>query len=424
MQRQRRLLIISQVFVPDPASVGQHLADVAAEMVRRGQDVTVITSARGYEDPSVRYPRRETWQGVEIIRLPFSSFGKRSLPIRLLGALSFLMQATVRGLLQRDVSHLLVSTSPPMATIVAIVLSALRRVPFTFWVMDVNPDQAIALGAVSKRSWPARLLEGLNRKALRRAENVVVLDRFMAERVRQKCDVPEMFVSPPWPHVDPGVAGEREGARRLREAWGLGDKTIFMHSGNHSPAHPLDRLLAAARSLEHRNDLVFLFVGGGLGKRDVEAAIEAGAHNVVSLPYQPLERLADSLAVADVHIVPFGDAMVGIVHPCKVYGAMAAARPILLIGPSACHVGELIEDHGIGWQVSHDAEALATRITEIADSVQTRPEELRRLGQRASEVIRHELTRERLCSHFCDILEGVAEESETEEAYEPTPELV
>src|SRR5215217_6380844 len=76
--RRKTLLIISQTFVPDPASVGQHMADVAAEMVRRGHRVLVYTSARGYENPNVKYPPRETFHGVQIRRLALSSFGKKS----------------------------------------------------------------------------------------------------------------------------------------------------------------------------------------------------------------------------------------------------------------------------------------------------------------------------------------------------------
>ncbi len=66
----KSFLIISQVYVPDPASVGQHIADAAAEMARRGYRVIVYASARGYDDPSKVYPRRETLNGVDVRRLP------------------------------------------------------------------------------------------------------------------------------------------------------------------------------------------------------------------------------------------------------------------------------------------------------------------------------------------------------------------
>ena len=77
--RPRTVVIFSQVFVPDPASVGQHIFDVAAELARRGFRVKVFTANRGYDDPSVVYPKFEVRDGVEIRRLPLSSFGKKSI---------------------------------------------------------------------------------------------------------------------------------------------------------------------------------------------------------------------------------------------------------------------------------------------------------------------------------------------------------
>ncbi|MBL8758119.1 MAG: hypothetical protein JNK35_06795, partial [Phycisphaerae bacterium] len=109
----KTFLIISQVYVPDPASVGQHVADAAAEMARRGYRVIVYASARGYDDPSRRYPAREHLNGVEVRRLPLSSFGKGSIAIRLLAQWIFLAQAVVRGLFTRGLAGVMVSTSPP-----------------------------------------------------------------------------------------------------------------------------------------------------------------------------------------------------------------------------------------------------------------------------------------------------------------------
>src|SRR6185369_4838842 len=148
----KTLLILSQVYVPDPASVGQHIADAAAEMVRRGHPVRVIASARGYDNPKNKYPLRELRDGVDIRRLPLSSFGKKSIPIRLLGAVMFLSQAFFRGLFTPRLGCIMVSTSPPMCSIVAVVLGKLRRVPVKYWMMDLNPDQVVALGKAKETS--------------------------------------------------------------------------------------------------------------------------------------------------------------------------------------------------------------------------------------------------------------------------------
>ena len=81
--------------------MGQHLHDAAREMVRRGWRVRVLTSARGYAEPSQRYPRRETIDGVEVRRLAWGSFGKQSLGARTAGGLLFLLQALLRGTFAR-----------------------------------------------------------------------------------------------------------------------------------------------------------------------------------------------------------------------------------------------------------------------------------------------------------------------------------
>jgi hypothetical protein len=111
-------VIVSQVYVPDPAAVGQYVADVAAEMVRRGYRTIVYTSARGYDDPSKAYLARETRDGVEVRRLPFSSFGKSSIAVRLAAQCLFLVQAVVRGLFTPGLCGLIEKVWPwfgPMA---------------------------------------------------------------------------------------------------------------------------------------------------------------------------------------------------------------------------------------------------------------------------------------------------------------------
>src|SRR4029077_17989300 len=94
----------------------------------------------------------------------------------------------------------------------------------------------------------------------------------------------------------------------FRARHGLNGKFVIMYSGNHSPANPLKTLLEAAVRLEKDDSLRFLFVGGGLGKREVESYIcQSGVKNIVSLPYQPLADLGSSLSAADVHVVSLGD---------------------------------------------------------------------------------------------------------------------
>src|SRR5690554_2728890 len=123
LARKSTILVLSQVYVPDPTSVGQHMHDAAKELARRGHEVCVLTAARGYEDPATRYPKRQNLDGVNIRRLPLSSFGKSSILIRLVGGISFTLQCIVHGLFIKNLQHIVVSTSPPMCPLAAVVLN-------------------------------------------------------------------------------------------------------------------------------------------------------------------------------------------------------------------------------------------------------------------------------------------------------------
>jgi glycosyltransferase involved in cell wall biosynthesis len=422
--RNPLLLVISQVYVPDPASVGQHMADVAEMMAARGHVVRVLTSSRGYENPRERYPARERRGGVDVVRLPLSSFGKRTVMHRLLGQMLFLLQVIVRGMFARGLSGILVSTSPPMAALAAIAIGTVRRAPITYWVMDLNPDQAIALGKVSGHNPLVKAMRWLNARIFARAAAVVVLDRFMAERIERQYKVhARLEILPPWPHIDCGsriedCGSECQSAIRnpnseidpatFREMHGLHGSFVVMYSGNHSPANPIGTLLNAALALRDDPRFVFMFVGGGLAKREVDDAIATyRPKNIRSVPYQPLAHLQQSLSAADLHVVTLGEAMVGIIHPCKIYGAMAVGRPVLLVGPRPSHAADLIDEHAIGWQVDHgDEPGLIDRLREV---VKLPRAELAAMGARAQQVVRRRFDKELLCGAMCDVLESTVD---------------
>ncbi len=400
------LLILSQVYVPDPASLGQHMHDAAAEMARRGFRVVVYTSARGYDDSSMKYPKRETLDGVEIRRLPLSSFGKKSIAIRLLGGILFLIQAMLRAVWTRNLACILVSTSPPMCSFAGVTIARIRRVPVKYWAMDLNPDQMIAMGKTKPTDFAARVFDWLNRQILRRAASVVALDRFMAQRLEAKTPVgSRMAVIPPWPHIDQSDEPIAHEVNPFRRDQKLDGKFVIMYSGNISPAHPVTAVLEAAVNLRDDPRLLLLFIGGGLGKREIEEAIaKHKLTNIRLLPYQPLETLHFSLSAGDVHLVTMGDNMVGIVHPCKVYGAMAVGRPVLFLGPSPCHISDILEQSRIGWHIpSGDGAAATATIRRLMD---TPPAELADIGRRAQKMTSEQLSKKALCKQFCDVLEA------------------
>lgn len=397
-----RLLVISQVYAPDPAAVGQYVTDACEEMVAQGWEVVVYTSARGYDDPSQTYPARETRRGVSVRRLPLSSFGKHSIAIRLAAQLLFVIQAMVHAVFAGRFTALLVSTSPPFAGFCGALLSIIKCVPMTWWVMDLNPDQMIAAGKLSKRSVLARVFDWMNRVTIYRARKIVVLDRFMKDRVVAKTPgvsetATKIEIIPPW-SLDTHLAASAEDIAAFRTKHGLSGKFVVMYAGNHSEQNPLTTLLDATERVSDIAGIRFVFVGGGAGKSEVERRIAAGAANLVSLPYQPLERLAATLGAADVHVVSVGDPMVGIVHPCKIYSAMAIGRPILLFGPNPCHASEILATHGVGWQVAHGDVSAAEAMIRAVASAST--ETIQAAGARGKSIAQSEFSRASLLEAF------------------------
>lgn len=399
---KKNLLIISQVYLPDPAAVGQYMADVAEEMARDGWEVTVLTSQRGYDNPEESYPGKEVLNGVDVIRLPLSSFGKKTIIHRLVGQSLFCLQAALRGIFKRRLDSILVTTSPPIGGMIGWFVSLVRRKPFHFWVMDLNPDQAIAQGVVKSNSLPARIFNFLNRRYLKRASSVIALDEFMAENLKKKVPGLEskIHIIPPWPMEDSLEIIPRSQNPFIKKHQ-LEGKFVLMYSGNHSPVHPLKTFLEAARELEEREDLAFLFVGGGKGKAEVDAVIsEHSPKNLISLPYQPLDEIKFSLSSAHIHLVSMGGPMIGCVHPCKFYNSLLLAKPILYLGPRESHIGQIIAETGAGWQIEHgDNAKLVDTIREISKS-----NDLERIGQLGRTKALSDLSRDALCRRFCRLL--------------------
>lgn len=396
----KTFLFVSQVYVPDPAAVGQHLADAAEELAARGHNVIVYTANQGYDDPSVRYPSREMVRGVDVRRIPFSSFGKSSILVRLIGGVLFVKQAVLRSFFQPNIDAVVVSTSPPMASLGALVIAGFHRAKVKYWVMDVNPDQIVTLGRARPGSLPVRVFDWINREVLRRADDVIVLDRFMAERINSKVDVSgKVAVLPPWPSEDPPeVVAHADNPFRAQH--GLNGKTVVMYSGNHGPSNPLETILDAAVAVRDEPKLHFMFIGGGVGKTEVEAV--AGS-NIESLPYQPQESLKYSLAAADVHLVTMGDSIRGIVHPSKVYGAMAVGRPILLVGPDENHVSDIINEFDNGWHVKHGDVKGAEQV--LRDIANLSAADLAAMGKRGRDAIHASGGKRGAVERVCNVLE-------------------
>jgi colanic acid biosynthesis glycosyl transferase WcaI len=376
------VLLLNQCFYPDVVATAQQLTDLALGLVGEGHRVTVVTSDRGYDNPAQSFPPRERWKGIEIIRISSLSMGKETRWRRAANFGSFLINCTLKLATLPRFDTVVALTSPPLISLLGALFVRVKGGRFYFWVMDLNPDEAIAAGWLKENSIPAKMLTKLLRYSLLKSEKVIALDHFMKQRIVAKgVDPARVAVLPPWSH-DNTVRYDEEGRAAFRKQHNLSEKFVVMYAGNHSPCHPLDTLLEAARQLSKqessREKIVFCFVGGGSEQKKVrEFAAGNNLNNILCLPYQPFEMLAGSLSAADLHTIVMGDNFVGIVHPCKLYNILSVGSPFLYIGPAESHITEIAkrtgENYGAYSATTGDVETVVEFILEEAQLIPLRP---------------------------------------------------
>jgi len=336
------ILLLNQAFYPDVVATAQLASDLTAALAQAGHKVTIVCNSRGYDDPKIRFPNKETWKGVRILRVSATGLGKTSKWRRAADFGTFIASCALRVWSLPKFDVVIAMTSPPLISFVASLALPRRARSLVFWSMDLNPDEAIAAGWLQPNSLVARVLSRMLLHSLHRADRIIALDRFMKQRIEAKgVDANKILVIPPW-SLDDRIRFDPAGREEFRTSHNLSSKFVVMHSGNHSPCHPLETLLQAAEQLAENEDIAFCFVGGGSEFSKVkERARDRGLRNVICLPYQPIEKLSGSLSAADLHVVLMGNEYVGIIHPCKIYNVLAVKRPFLYIGPNESHVTDI-----------------------------------------------------------------------------------
>src|ERR1041384_54501 len=205
-----KILLLNQAFYPDVVSTGQHASDLAVELAAAGHEVTVITSRRAYDNSRLQFQPREVWRGIQILRIGMLGLGKGSRWRRAADFASFIANCFLRMLLLPRADLVIALTSPPLISALGAFLVRLKGGKFVFWVMDLNPDEAIAAGWIRAESLVGRILSSVLNYSLRRSDRLIALDRFMAQRLVAK-GVPErkIAVIPPWSH-DAAVSRDLE----------------------------------------------------------------------------------------------------------------------------------------------------------------------------------------------------------------------
>ncbi len=363
-----KILLICPHFEPDlHAATGEVMTKLVHGLADRDHRITVVTSLPWYHGHDVarqwrgRPWRSETTEWGRVIRSwPFPT-AKTDIWARAMGFAGQTGLAT--GLALTTGRHdVVMGMSPPIFMGDAAWLAAGRsRAPFVFNTQDIFPDVAIALRALTNArviAAAARYERGL----YRRADAITVLSVDQRDNVRSK--LPERYhrrVRIIRNFVDLDRIRPIEGRQRrdnpYRRRYGLEDKTVVMYSGNVGLSQSFDLIREAARRWVDDESVHFVINGEGAA-RDQVASWADPLDNVTMVPFGPREDVPQILGAADLHLVLLKRGLAASSTPSKLYGILAAGRPVLASIDEGSEVCSTIRNAGCGLSVPPDDPSL------------------------------------------------------------------
>jgi len=327
-----RILLLNLYYPPDTSATAK-MARSVVEALSNSHDVTVLCGRPSY-DPTERLSWRlyqsELAGRVRIIRAGSTAFPRFNMKKRVLNYLTYVALTIPRALFVPS-DAVVAMTDPPFQGIVGAIVALLKRKPYAYNIRDMYPDMAVG-GSIVEPGILARIWEKLHRSALRRATCVIVLGEDMRARIVAKGVDPARVLivrdgteilppNTPPPLPDPEVVRAIRGSSSF----------VLVHAGNLGFYGAWNTLVTAARNL--RNEGVGLvFVGDGAQRAQIEAAA-VDSRNVRFLDFFPASKIPSVLAAADAHVITVKRGLEGVVVPSKMYGILAAGKPIVAVAP-------------------------------------------------------------------------------------------
>ncbi|MGD0671142.1 MAG: glycosyltransferase family 4 protein [Candidatus Binatus sp.] len=398
---QTRVLFLNRSFWPDREATGQFLTELCDDLSRDHEVTIVAGPSRERGSAGFHLWSHEQRGRVSIVRTWGTGFSKSNLLGRLVNLGTYYLLAAVVALRLPRPDVIVAETDPPLLGALAAVLKRRWGCRLIYNVRDLYPDIAEATGGV-RNPLLLGLLRRANDYAYKRSDLIVTLGHDMAARIVNK-GVPadKVVVVPDW--VDCGRIRPLESNPFRRN---FGKKFVVMYSGNIGLSQQLEAVLEAADRLRDDERILFAMIGEGARKKWLEErARSMGLPNVIFLPYQPLENLAESLTAADLHLIPLAPGAAGCLVPSKIYGILAAGRPFIAMMEASAEVAQIARENAVGFVVRPgDIDGLVGAIREAVDA----PERLKQMGVRARRLAELRFDRIKVTGRFGSVLAGVA----------------
>ncbi len=401
-----RILILSIYHDPEPIP---KTGELARELIRRGHQVTVVTSFPHYPSGDL-YPGYrlrpwswETREGVRVLRTFIYPYHGVSSLLRMVNYTSWMVSSVAAAWLTSRCDVLYVWHPPLTVGVSAWAIAGLKRVPFVYDVQDLWPESALASGMLK----PGRLVNFLYRLAdwvYARASRVLVVSRAAAASLQARgVDAVKLDIVKHW--IDQSLTVVDTGGRSVRGELGLDGRFVVMFAGNLGMVQGLETVVQAAALLRDTNVTVVL-VGDGSDRQRLESDVQRlDLKNVVFAGRHPAAEMPAFFAAADallVHLRPSEIADHAI--PAKTLAYLAAAKPIVCAMSGAG--AELVAEAGAGPIVPPgNPQAMADAIRQLAATDQS---ERAAIGARGRRHLEEHFNKGRIIDEYERILREAA----------------
>jgi putative colanic acid biosynthesis glycosyltransferase WcaI len=383
------ILFVSPYYPPEITAPAARISETAMCLVKRGYQVTVLTTVPNYPSGIVppeyrgRVIQHEVRDGVRIVRVWSYVSPNKGFLRRILAQLSFGCLAPFLG--GKAVGHpdVIIVESPPLFDAIAGRMLAWRkRCPFIFTVADLWPESAVQLGMLRNRLL-IRLAEWLEWSTYRRAGAVWAVTAGISDALIQRGLSPE--------HIFLVTNGADTTKFRplpklqVRAELGWDDRFTILYAGNHGLVYAMTTVLDAAEQMRGYTDVHIVFVGDGVKKAELVAqAKKRDLKNVTFLDPVPHDYMPLLLAAANVCLVPLRKLpLLEGTLPVKMFEVMACARPLILGAEGIAR--QLVEQEAKAaiYVEPENATALVSAILYLREH----PEEAELLGQRGRALV-------------------------------------
>ena len=374
-----RILVLNLYYPPDTSATAK-MAHGVVEALSTSHEVTVLCGRPSYEPTERRVWRlyqTEIAGQVRIIRAGSTDFPRFHMKKRVVNYLSYVALAIPRALLM-PCDAVVAMTDPPFQGIVGAIVALLKGKPYVYNIRDMYPDMAVG-GSIVEPGLLTRIWEKLHRWTLRRATRVVVLGEDMRARIVAKSvDPARVLIVRDGTDILPANAASPTADPEIIRAIRGSSSFVLVHAGNLGFYGAWNTLVIAARGLVNEG-VGLIFVGDGAQRSQVES-LAAGSGNIRFLEFFPASKIASVLAAADAHIITVKRGLEGVVVPSKMYGILAAGKPIVAVAPKETDVVSLGVQRGFAVEADPDRPA---EVVNAVRALASDPTKLKAMGEAA-----------------------------------------